>query len=243
MKRFEEREEGGAVVIEVSGRLDVTSAPDLANAIASVILRRTGRLVLDCSEMSYIDSSGAQAVLVGAKNCDRAGHALVLAGLRHECRRILETTGLLPVLTCRPTLDEALEALSASHSPPLTDRLVEMEMEVCRVETAAVLSLKGRLNMVSSVELEARVSALVDDGETRVLLDCGEMSYVNSAGLRSLLICARMCRSAGGTLALAALGPACLSVFAISGFLSIIDHHETREAALAALRKGAAGQS
>lgn len=61
------------------------------------------------------------------------------------------------------------------------------------------------------------------------------MSYVSSAGLRVLLICARKCQQEGGKLAVARLQPECRSVLEMSGFLAIIECHETSETALAAL--------
>ena len=67
------------------------------------------------------------------------------------------------------------------------------------------------------------------------MLDCDAMSYVSSAGLRALLICARKCQQNGGKLALARLKPECRSVLEMSGFLTVIDCHDTSEAALAAL--------
>ena len=101
--------------------------------------------------------------------------------------------------------------------------------------TAVVVSLNGRLDGVTGPDLEARIGGIVERGDVRVVLECGEMSYVSSAGLRVLLISARKCQQGGGKLALAALKPECLSVLEMSGFLSIIDCHETSEAALAAV--------
>ena len=83
--------------------------------------------------------------------------------------------------------------------------------------------------------LEARISALVERGESCVVLDCERVGYINSTGLRTLLTCARTCRREGGKLVLAALRPECRSVVSMSGFLSFIDCRETPEAALAAL--------
>lgn len=68
-----------------------------------------------------------------------------------------------------------------------------------------------------------------------MVLDCAGMTYVSSAGLRALLRCARLCRRQRGTLLIASLSAQPLSVLNMSGFLSVIDCHETRDAALAAL--------
>ncbi len=100
---------------------------------------------------------------------------------------------------------------------------------------AIVLSLGGRLDGPGARMLEARIAAIVDRGATRVVLDCSAMNYINSAGLRALLVCARACREKGGRLVIAALTSECRSIVGMSGFLTVIDHHVTRAAAVAAL--------
>ncbi len=110
-----------------------------------------------------------------------------------------------------------------------------MDIKEETVGSALVVSLDGRLDGVTAPDLQAQVVAAVERGDSKVLLDCDAMSYVSSAGLRALLICARRCQQAGGKLALARLRPECHSVLEMSGFLTVIDCHDTSEAALAAL--------
>ena len=66
-----------------------------------------------------------------------------------------------------------------------------------------------------------------------MVLDCVGMNYVSSSGLRALLQCARICAREGGKLVMARLQPGCRSVMEMSGFPSVIDCHDTTEAALA----------
>lgn len=105
-----------------------------------------------------------------------------------------------------------------------------------RTEGAAVVvSLNGRLDGATAPDLEATIVAIVERGDVRVALDCAEMGYVSSAGLRALLVSARKCQQGGGKLTVAALQPDCRSVMEMSGFLAIIECHDTNEAAIAAL--------
>ena len=109
-----------------------------------------------------------------------------------------------------------------------------MEIEEQVAGSAVVVSLNGRLDGRSVPGLEARIMTIVARGRTRVVLDCSSMRYVSSAGLRAFVVCARSCRKAGGKLMLAAVQDDCRSVLEMSGFLSVIDCHDTIEAALAA---------
>ena len=109
-----------------------------------------------------------------------------------------------------------------------------MEIEEEKIASLSVVSPIGRVDGLVAPDLEKRISTIVESGDIRVLLDCGRMSYISSAGLRVVLASARQCQQAGGKLTLCALQPACRTVFEVSGFLSIIDHHDTRDAAVAA---------
>ena len=109
-----------------------------------------------------------------------------------------------------------------------------MEIEEERIGSLSVVTPIGRVDGLVAPDLEERISARVESGDHRMLLDCSRMSYISSAGLRAVLAGARECQQAGGKLTLCALQPACKTVFEISGFLAIIDYHDTRDAAVAA---------
>ena len=87
--------------------------------------------------------------------------------------------------------------------------------------------------------LEERVSDVVARGEAIMLLDCGRIGFVSSAGLRALLLSARMCYQAGGTLGLAAMRPECRAGVERKRTARVLDHRETVQAALAAREQGA----
>jgi anti-anti-sigma factor len=68
-----------------------------------------------------------------------------------------------------------------------------------------------------------------------VAVDCTEMEYISSAGLRVLLVAAKHNRAAGNRLALAALRDNPREVFEICGFAAIFAIYPTVAAAVAAL--------
>ena len=227
------RKEGAAVVVSPSGRLDGAGAPVLEAELSAIARRGGGRVVLDGRGIVYISSAGLRALLIGAKICVQEGGGLAIAALRPDCRVVLEVSGLLSILGCHETVEAALAAGARGQRTPADGPDVEIgERHEGR---ALVLSLNGRLDSGGAAVLVARISAALERGAVRMVLDCTDMSYVNSAGLRALLIGTRACRQEGGTFAIAALAPQCRSVLEMSGFLSVIDYRETREAALAAL--------
>ena len=232
--KIETRREGFAVVVSPSGRLDGIGAPVLEAEFAA-IAKRDGGLVLDCSGIAYISSAGLRAILIGAKTCLQEGGALTVAALRPECRAVLETSGLLSMLEYHETAEAALAANARGRGRAPAEDGPAIEIAERHEGQAIVFSLAGRLDCGSAPVLMARISAALERGAVRMVLDCTGMSYVNSTGLRALLIGAKACRQKGGKFAIAALAPQCRSVMAMSGFLAVIDYRETREAALAAL--------
>ena len=110
-----------------------------------------------------------------------------------------------------------------------------MTIERRDVGEVVVLSLAGRLDAVGGSTLQAGVHAAVARGARRLVLDCASMTHVSSTGLRALLLCARECSESGVRLAIATLQPACRVVMDMSGFSSVMDCHETSDAAISAV--------
>ena len=229
---IEERTAGSTVVVALTGRLDGVSAPDLEARVSGIVERGHVRMALDCGGMRFVSSTGLRALLLCVRKCRQQGGALTVAGLRPDCRTVIEVSGLLPIIDCHDTVEAALAAVSGVTP---VGRDVTMEFEEETVGSGVVVSLIGRLDGVSAPEMEARIAINAMRGDVRVVLDCSRMSYISSAGLRAFLVTARNCQQQGGKLIIAALQPECRSIMNMSGFLSIIEYHETREAALAAL--------
>lgn len=102
-------------------------------------------------------------------------------------------------------------------------------------DSVVIVAIEGRVDGTTAPELENRISEIVNRGDANVLLDCAGMTYVSSAGLRIFLTGARKCQQGGGKLTICSLQPDCKSVIETSGFHTVIDCHDTREAALAAV--------
>ena len=230
--KIEERIVGTTLVMSPVGRLDGAGAKILESRIAVDAGRGPSRVVLDCGELAYISSAGLRALLVCAKTCLQEQIGFVVAALRPDCRTVVRVSGMLSFLGYHATVDAAL----GGDGRPRTSHEggTGMELEERHVPSATVISLNGRLDGDSAPELLTRVSAAIGRNDTRVLLDCGGMTYVNSLGLRGLLLAAKACEQQSATLAVAALRPECRFVMEVSGFASFIDCHETCEAALAA---------
>ena len=86
--------------------------------------------------------------------------------------------------------------------------------------SAAVLKIIGRLDTTTAPELEAAVDGCVA-GMTELVLDCSELEYVSSAGLRVILKAQKL-MNAQGSMKLTQVNETIMEVFDITGFADIL---------------------
>jgi anti-anti-sigma factor len=114
-------------------------------------------------------------------------------------------------------------------------------MEIGEERTGEVLVLApvGRLDSVSSGELERLLVARLDAGERRLVIDLGAVEYISSAGLRALLLAAKRLKPPAGALVLCGIGPSVRAVLDLAGFTSLFAAEKTRGEAVARASRGA----
>ncbi|MFF7253679.1 STAS domain-containing protein [Streptomyces microflavus] len=102
--------EGDLALAQVSGELDMATAPHLRAHALALIEQGHQHLILDLSAITFCDSSGFNA-LVGIFRCAQAADGtLVLAAVPGRLARLLDLTGLNAVLPAHPTAAHALVA-------------------------------------------------------------------------------------------------------------------------------------
>ena len=102
-----------------------------------------------------------------------------------------------------------------------------MEIIVRNEGSAAVVSVKGRIDAVTAGEFEKSLSALMAGGTCNLVLNFSGLEYISSAGLRSILTAAKQLKALGGKMLFASLQGPVKDVFKISGFGSIFKIYDT----------------
>jgi anti-anti-sigma factor len=108
-----------------------------------------------------------------------------------------------------------------------------MEIGEERTPGALVIVPVGRVDSVSSGELERHVVARLEAGERRIVIDMAGVEYISSAGLRVLLVAAKRLKPPAGALVLCGLGPGVRTVLELAGFMSLFVVEPARAQALA----------
>ena len=99
-----------------------------------------------------------------------------------------------------------------------------MEITEEKNNDVSIIALNGRLNVTTTADLEKVFNKLFEEKSTKILVDCRDLEYISSAGLRVLL--------AAGEIALSGLSQNVKQVFEISGFTTIFPIYTTRDEAI-----------
>ena len=95
----------GHTLVTVAGEVDLATAPALASALSEVT-EADGPLVIDLTEVAFLDSSGL-SVLLQARERLGGGGVVRLVAKRPAILRVLAVTGLDEVFSVFPTVGEA----------------------------------------------------------------------------------------------------------------------------------------
>ena len=102
--------EDGALV-HLRGRLGIDSSPDFRDQLLALLREQsTTAVVLDMTDLSYIDVSGLATLVEGLKVARNRQNTLCLKGLQGRALRLFEVTGLLHLFEtngCRPASTQA----------------------------------------------------------------------------------------------------------------------------------------
>ena len=93
-------------IVPVVGEVDIATGPTLRDHLNGLIADGETQLVVDATDVGFMDSTGL-GILVGAlKRIRQAGGDLVVVTSSAPVRRIFEITGLLDVFKVSATLDD-----------------------------------------------------------------------------------------------------------------------------------------
>jgi anti-anti-sigma factor len=98
----------GVLLVEVSGEVDMSTSPRLAEVIGTAS-DATERVVVDLSDVTFLDSSGLNALVRGQRQLTARGIALRLVSPASQVvRRVFEIAHLTESLRVVESVDEAL---------------------------------------------------------------------------------------------------------------------------------------
>ena len=90
---FEVKENNEKVLATVSGRLDTPSAVSAQQEITPLLENADKELILDCSNLEYISSSGLRLLLTIRKEAAAKGGKVIVKDINDDIKKVFMMTG------------------------------------------------------------------------------------------------------------------------------------------------------
>ena len=97
-----------------------------------------------------------------------------------------------------------------------------MEVQVTKEASATVAALIGRLDTLAAQEIAPQMDELKNVDGT-LILDCTQLSYISSSGLRIFLTLRKAAAEKGGKIIVRGISNEIRSVFMMTGFLNLFE--------------------
>ena len=98
-----------------------------------------------------------------------------------------------------------------------------MEVIIEKQNEVVTAFLKGRLDTLAAQEVSDQMERLTELASGIIVLDCTEMTYISSSGLRLFLTLRKAAAEKGGRIIVRGISNDIRSVFMITGFLNLFE--------------------
>ena len=116
--RMDERNVDDITIIKVRGDIVLNGrGPALAERVRALVDQNRRRILLDLSDVRYVDSGGIGELVASFSAARNRGGTVKLCGVTRRLNDLLVITHLLNVFECFETEDEALETFDAPRRP------------------------------------------------------------------------------------------------------------------------------
>ena len=98
-----------------------------------------------------------------------------------------------------------------------------MEVKISKENGSVLVKLIGRLDTPASQEVAQQLDPVREDAGGTIILDCEELSYISSSGLRIFLTLRKAAAEKGGKVIIRSISDSIRSVFMMTGFLNLFE--------------------
>jgi anti-sigma B factor antagonist len=101
-----------------------------------------------------------------------------------------------------------------------------MEISISKNAEVTTVCFIGRLDTPASIEVSKQLEPVMEDASGKIVLDCSQMSYISSSGLRIFLNIRKAAAAKGGSVVVKGIIPEIRNVFMMTGFLNLFTVEE-----------------
>ncbi len=109
------RDIANVLLVEVTGRIDHTTARDFETALLPLLQECQGeakKALLDLHAVHYMSSAGLRVLMLAAKQCQKQNASIVVAALSEMLQEVFRISRFDTVFTIFESVPAALDALS-----------------------------------------------------------------------------------------------------------------------------------
>lgn len=111
MKYSIDKKEQYSILTLQEEKLDSPLSPALKSEFVTLNAEGIKNIIIDLSEVKYVDSSGLSALLVGNRIYNEDGGIFILSSLNDHVLKLIKISQLNNVLNILPTVEEAIDAV------------------------------------------------------------------------------------------------------------------------------------
>jgi anti-anti-sigma factor len=100
------------VIIGIEGRLDTMNYTVLEQKLMELFDHHKYNILVDCTRMNYISSSGLRILLIALKRITLMQGKFVLCGLKENIHEIFEISGFTSIFEIHQSVEEAGKVFS-----------------------------------------------------------------------------------------------------------------------------------
>lgn len=104
---IKEIKDNDTLILDLSGKIDVNSSKIFQDKFTEVTGKGEKFIILDCSNLSYVSSSGLRVFLMFLKHINKIGGKLVLCSMSEIIYEVFEISGFVPIFTITDNLEDA----------------------------------------------------------------------------------------------------------------------------------------
>ncbi|MBP3298885.1 MAG: STAS domain-containing protein [Muribaculaceae bacterium] len=93
-----------------------------------------------------------------------------------------------------------------------------MEIAIINENGNLTVVLKGRLDTLQAAECDKQLAPIHENADKDIVIECGELEYISSSGLRIFLSILKDVKAKGGSLVLKHVSSEIRNIFTITGF-------------------------
>jgi anti-sigma B factor antagonist len=107
-----------------------------------------------------------------------------------------------------------------------------VQIDTIKEDNVTLLNINGDIDASSSIQLDESLGAVVDNGAPKILIDCGGLNYISSAGLGVFMSYIEDINAKNLKMALFGMNDKVMNVFEILGLDQLLTIVKSKKEAL-----------